>query len=403
MSQDLHLLKETVCRWIEQSAEEFTRLARQMYEEPELGFAEEKAAKWLTEKLEMVGYHVEHGIANMPTSFRGTLTGSAKPKIALLCEYDALPEMGHGCGHNMIGTASIWASVALAKLEAELPGTIIVFGAPGEETDGGKVFLVNHHCFDEIDAALMFHPSAENRVLSSSLALDALEVTYYGKTAHAAGAPHLGINALDAVILTFNGVNALRQHVKEDVRIHGIITEGGKAPNVVPDLAQARFYVRAKDRNYLNEIVQKFQHICEGASLMTGATYQIRKFENSNDNLISNRVLGSLFEKNLYTIGITDVEPYVEGGGSTDMGNVSQVVPAIHAYLSIGKDVRGHSREFATATISPIGNQTLQNAAKALAMTVLDLLYQPDQLEQAKAELIQSKLGHSWTSGAISK
>ncbi len=393
MIDQLSTAKKRVCEWIEHTDEQFTGLARKMYEDPELGFAEEKAAQWLSETLTNNGYAVEKGIAGLKTAFRATLSGTTShPIIALLCEYDALPDIGHGCGHNLIGTASVWAGSALAQLNGDLPGTIIVFGCPGEETDGGKVIIVNNEYFANVDAAMMFHPSIENRVLSSSLAIDALEITFHGRTAHAAGSPHLGINALDAVIQVFNGINALRQHLTEDVRIHGIITEGGKAPNVVPDLAQARFYLRARDRKYLNEVVAKFKKICEGASLMTGATYDIHNFENSNDNLISNEVIGRLFEGNLRDIGVTNLLPRNKGGGSTDMGNVSQVVPAIHAYLAIcGKEARTHSREFARATISQQGLNTLKIAAKTLAMTTLDLIFKPEELAKAKEELQKTK------------
>ncbi|MCK4260661.1 MAG: M20 family metallopeptidase [Halanaerobiales bacterium] len=395
MSSNLELLKRSVCNWIDNSYEKFTQLAHKMYNEPELGFEEEKAAKWLSETLENYGYAIKRNLAGQKTAFRATLTGtSEKPKVALFCEYDALPDIGHGCGHNLIGTASAWAGAALRELDAELPGTIVIFGTPGEETGGGKVYLANENEFDDIDTAMMFHPSTENQILSSTLALDALEVTFYGKTAHAAGSPHLGINALDAVILTFNGINALRQHLTDDVRIHGIISEGGKAPNIVPERAQARFYIRAKERRYLNEVVEKFKNICEGASLMTGTTFKIRKFENSNDNLISNKIVGKLFEKNLNSLGITEIRPYHEDSGSTDMGNVSQIVPAIHPYLTIcGQEIICHSREFAQATITTNGLNTLKNAAKALAMTTLDLLYNPDHIHQAKLELIESKNG----------
>lgn len=395
MSRNLDTLKRAVCSWIDDSASEFDELAKQMYDEPELGFAEEKASQWLCDILIKYGFAVEKEIAGLKTAFRADLIGATpRPAVALLCEYDALPDIGHGCGHNLIGSASALAGAALAQLDAKLPGSVVVMGTPGEETYGGKVYLVNAGSFADIDAAMMFHPSVENRIFSSSLALDALEVTFHGRTAHAAGAPHLGINALDAVILTFNGVNALRQHLKDDVRIHGIISEGGKAANVVPDLAQARFYLRARERQYLNEVVEKFEKICEGAALMTGATFEIRQFENSNDNLLSNRIVGDLFEENLQALGITDIEPYVEGNGSTDMGNVSQVVPAIHAYLSIGEAaLRGHSREFASATLSPEGLTAMRNAAKVLAMTTLDLLYNPAEIQRAKTELERAKIG----------
>lgn len=393
MTESLSVLKEKLCVWIDDTYPDFTDLARKIYDHPELGFFEVKAAQWLTEVLAEHGYAVEKGIAGLPTAFQATFQGaSKKPTIALLCEYDALPDIGHGCGHNLIGTASVWAGAALAQLDRKLPGTIAVIGTPAEETGGGKVYIVDNDYFGHIDAAMMFHPSIENRVLSSSLALDALEVTFFGKTAHAAGSPHLGINALDAVILTFNGVNALRQHLTDDVRIHGIISQGGKAPNVVPELAQARFYLRAEDRNYLDEVVRKFEKICEGAALMTGATFEIKNFENSNDNLISNQTVGDLFAQNLRELGVTDILPAHNSSGSTDMGNVSQVVPAIHPYLKIGdQDLRGHSREFAQATITDQGFSALKLAAKTLAMTTLDLLFNPEEIAKAKKELEKVK------------
>lgn len=392
MTRTLDKLKQAVCHWIDMNADPFNQIAQNMYHQPELGLAEFKAAQWLTDSLRSHGFIVETGIADMPTAFRATWSGrSPHPRVALLCEYDALPDIGHGCGHNQIGTASVWAGAALSQLQTELPGTIVVFGTPAEETHGGKVILTNHHYFDNIDVAMIYHPGAENRVHWSTLALDALEVTFFGKTAHAAASPHLGINALDAVIQTFNGVNALRQHLQEDVRIHGIISEGGKTPNVVPDRAQARFYLRAKDRHYLNDVVSKFHRICEGASLITGATYEIRYFENSNDNLISNRVIGEYLETNLRALGVTAFEPPIEGGGSSDVGNVSQVCPTVHPFLNIGTGLVMHSQEFADATVNHEGLAMMKIAAKSLAMTTLDLLYTPGAIQDAKAELASIK------------
>lgn len=392
MSRTLAALKQAVCHWIDQTAGEFHQINRAMYHEPELGFAEFKAAQWLTDALRRHDFRIEMGIGGLSTAFRATYPGQPEhPRIALLCEYDALPDIGHGCGHNQIGTASVWAGAALSRLPESLPGTIVILGSPAEETGGGKVLLVNQHYFDDIDAAMLFHPGTENRILWGTLALDALEVTFFGKTAHAAGAPHLGINALDAVIQTFNGVNALRQHVQEDIRIHGIISEGGSAPNVVPDRAQARFYLRARDRKDLNGVVAKFKRICEGASLMTGATHSIRHFENSNDNLIPNRVMGSYLEANLRALGVTEFDPPTDGGGSSDVGNVSQVCPTLHPFLKIGTGLVIHSREFADATVGPEGLAMLKTAAKSLAMTALDLLYIPGVIQEAKAEWMETK------------
>ncbi len=365
---------------IKEHLEELFDITKQMYENPELGFEEVKAAGWLTEKLEKEGFDVKRGIAGLDTAFKATCDlGGQGPNIAFLCEYDALPGIGHGCGHNLIGPSSLGAAIALSKAKG-LNGTITVLGCPAEETGGAKVILVEKGVFDDIDLAMMVHPSTHVQVYTTSYAIDAIEFTYHGQTSHAASAPELGINALDAVIQLFNGINALRQHLKDDVRIHGIINEGGQAPNVVPDLASARFYFRAKDRKYLNEMFQKILKIAEGAALMTGAKMEWRNYELSNDNLAPNKRLAALFEENLIAQGITDIEPPQDGKGSTDMGNVSHVVPAIHPYLPLApKDsVRPHSVELADATVSPGGKEELYKAALTLACTGCDILTNND-------------------------
>jgi amidohydrolase len=365
-----------------------------MYREPEIGLREFKSASALTSLLRGGGFEVESGLAGMPTSFRAVKKGKpAGPTVAILAEYDALPEIGHGCGHNIIGTAAVGAGLALSELMGEIEGTLILLGTPAEEGAvdgaGGKVRLLNEGAFKAIDAAMMFHPSQKNVVMNSSNARVAMEMSFRGKTAHAAGAPHEGINALDAAILTFNNWNALRQHVKEDVRIHGIITKGGVSPNIIPDYAEIRMYVRANDMAYLKEVEEKVRKCAEGAATATGAKVSFRYTAEAYSNLVTNSVLAGAFAENLRALG-RKVEPPEgkSGGGSTDMGNVSHAVPSVHPYIAICKpgEATSHSREFASATLTEVGHKGLLDGAKSLAMTAIDLFTEPALLASAKKE-----------------
>ncbi|MEA2065977.1 MAG: M20 family metallopeptidase [Thermotogota bacterium] len=385
MSKDA---KKAILNNVDIIADDILDISRKLKENPEIGFKECKALKWLTEYLENKNFNVEKSIAGLETSFRARyVCGNGGPKIAFLCEYDALPEIGHGCGHNLIAPSSVGAAVALSTIE-DLSAELLVIGCPGEENGGGKVILTEKGVFNDVDIAMIVHPATVNLTYSTSLALDAIEFTFKGRTAHASSMPEKGINALDSTIFLFNGLNALRQHLKDDVRIHGIISEGGQAPNVVPDKAVAKFYFRAKERSYLNETVEKAYNVARGAALMTGAEVTWRKFELSNDNLRPNRRLARVFEKNLKKIGIKDILPPQDGGGSTDMGNVSQVIPAIHPYIAIGEENEfiSHSREFADATVAPRGQQELISAAKAMALTAFDVVSDKELLKEIKKE-----------------
>ncbi|MFL6560542.1 MAG: M20 family metallopeptidase, partial [Bacillus sp. (in: firmicutes)] len=315
------------------------------------------------------------------------------PTIAYLSEYDALPEVGHGCGHNLIGTMSAGAGVTLSKVVDEIGGRVVVLGTPAEETNGAKVPMSEQGIFDDIDAAMILHPADESYESGESLAMDAIQFDFRGRTSHAAASPEMGINALDAVLQLFNGINALRQHVTSDVRIHGIIKEGGVAANIVPDKAVAQFYVRAKDRSYLNEVVQKVINIAKGASSMTGAEVHIENYELSYDNMVTNQTLSQLFTANLLTTGVKQVNKAKDSYGSIDMGNVSHVVPAIHPY--IGLDSPGliaHTREFADLTITDNSHQILSKGALALALTGLDIITNKEALEKMKNEFKQTVL-----------
>jgi amidohydrolase len=306
-----------------------------------------------------------------------------------MAEYDALPDLGHACGHNLSGVASITAAIALSKILSKnhFDGTILVMGTPGEELYSGKVSLIRAGAFQNVDVAMMVHMFDRNVSAPISLALDALDFHFRGKAAHAAGAPHEGVNALNGVIQTFVGIDALRQHIRDDARIHGIITHGGVAPNIVPEKASARFYVRARARQYLDEVTEKVKNCARGAALATGAQVEIKNFEASVDDLISNRSLVEAFERN-WSYFTPDIQK-AGAFGSTDVGNVSHVVPTIQPLVSITPGIMPHTREFAEATAGEKGHRALAIGAKTLAMTALDLFTNPELLGRIKEDFSQ--------------
>ena len=355
-----------------------------IYNNPELGNEEYKAVKALTTFLKEHDFKVETSIAGMDTAFKATFD-SGKPgmTIGYLCEYDALPKIGHGCGHNMIGPMSAGAGVVLSKVLHEVGGKVIVYGTPAEETNGGKVILAEAGVFDELDAAMIVHPDGETRASGSSSALYPIRFIYKGKTAHAASCPEKGINALNSVIQLFNGIDAFRQHVTPDVRMHGIITKGGVAANIVPDEAIADFYFRASTKARVTEVVEKVKKIAEGAALMTGATLEMERYELPYDDLNTNETLSEMFNNNLRELGITDIKEAKATGGSSDIGNVSHVAPTIHPYIGITDcPMVGHSVEMANATITSKAHDRLLIAALAMAYTGYDVIVRNESLRK---------------------
>ena len=356
--------------------ERLAEISDYIYRNPELGNEEYKAAEALTSFLKEHNFSVESNIAGMETAFKATFE-SGKPGLTIgyLCEYDALPKIGHGCGHNMIGVMSAGAGVVLSKVLSEIGGKVIVYGTPAEETNGGKVILTEAGVFDELDAAMIVHPDGETRASGSSSALYPLRFIYKGKTAHAASCPEKGINALNSVIQLFNGIDALRQHVTPDVRMHGIITKGGVADNIVPDEAVADFYFRASTKERVTEVVEKVKKIAEGAALMTGATLEMERYELPYDDLKTNEKLSEMFNENLRALGITDIKEAKATGGSSDIGNVSYVAPTIHPYIGITDcPMVGHSVEMAKATTTSKAHDRLLIAALAMAYTGYDII-----------------------------
>lgn len=378
-----------LARFIDENADRFVAIAQEIGHHPELGFQEVLAQRLLTEPLTGAGFAVETGLADMATSFRATWHGSANgPTIALLGEYDALPGLGHACGHNLMGTASVFAGLALRQVWPDLPGTVQVIGTPAEEGGGGKVLMVDAGVFKDVDAAMIFHPTAgQNMVHRGGLACQDITFTFHGKTAHAAAAPWNGVNAIDAVIQTFVNIGLLRQQLKPDARIHGIVTKGGEAANVIPDLTECVFIVRATQAPYLEEIKEKVINCARAAALATGTTMEF-KMGLLFENRINNMVMARTFQRHLEEQGLAVAEPDPKAGvGSSDIGNVSRVCPAIHPYVAIAPaGVPGHHVLFREAALSEAGSRGMLYAAKALAQTAADLLADPALLAAAKDE-----------------
>ena len=383
-------LKARVEAEVDARRNELIRISDTIHANPELAFQEFEAVTLLTSVLEREGFKVQRGVAGLETAFVASYTSPKgdRPVIALLAEYDALAELGHACGHNIIGTASLGAGLAVRSVLDELPGTIQVVGTPGEEGEGGKIIMVEKGVFDGVDAAMMVHPSTRTLTRRTSLACYELKMEFFGQAAHAAASPDKGINALDACVLTYNNISALRQQLTDDVRIHGIITNGGSAPNIIPDYTAAEFLVRAAEKDVALAVLAKVEDCARAGALAAGAEVKLTRGDQYYANMVPNSVLADLFEANLTLLGreLQAAEPH-ERMGSTDMGNVSHVVPALHPYIAIApEEVAGHSPEFRAASVSPEGHAGLLDAAKALAMTAVDLFLNPDLVDAAWQE-----------------
>jgi amidohydrolase len=388
MTASVDPLKPKVSEAVDQLADELEQLSHRIHDHPELAFKEEKAHGWLTDFLESHGARVERGVGGLPTAFRATIPGrAAGPTVAILCEYDALPGIGHACGHNVIATAGAGAGAALVRALGTLPfaGRIEIIGTPAEEGGAGKVRLMDAGIFRDVDAAMMIHGRSGTRVWRPTLGIIKVKVEFFGQATHASSWPWRGVNALNAVIQLFVALDAMRQQLRPDARVHGIISNGGAQPNIIPEYTSAEFYLRALDREYCSELLRRFQASAEGAATATGCTVKVTPEPVVHDPMRPNATMGKLFARNLVIIDFPEDPEDGAGFGSTDCGNVSQALPTIHPYIRISPDgVPGHSREFAEWARSPLARTGLVAGAKALAMTALDLLASPEALAQAK-------------------
>jgi len=383
----LDTLKEKAIAAVEAHRRELIDLSLKIHAHPETAFGEIKAARWLTEYLEGNGFAVERGICLLETAFRAN-SGDRAPRVALLAEYDALPGIGHGCGHNLIAMASVGAGIAAKAVLAEAGGSVVIIGTPAEEAAGGKALMATRGAFDGLDAALLTHPGNRNASVTHGLACIELTVEYHGKASHAAARPEAGVNALDALIIAYNSISVLRQHIRDSARIHGIITDGGQAPNVVPDHSAGSFMVRARDDDYLDELEQKVINCFTSGATATGAQLKYKWDEVRYATMRNNLTLAQLFQQNMQSLGRNPAFGNPNASfGSTDMGNVSHLVPAIHPYVAIApRGIQVHTTEFAAAAASEAGIRGMLDAAKALAMTAVDLLANREILTKVKEE-----------------
>src|SRR5262245_20529483 len=323
-------VKDDIARALDRAGDELEQLSRKIHDHPELGYQEVKAAGWLAEFLSAKGFKVERGVAGVDTAFRATLETGDGPTIAIMCEYDALPGIGHACGHNVIAAAGAGAGVGLAAVRERLPrGRIQVIGTPAEEGGGGKVKLLQGGVFQGVDAAMMVHGWDRWIAHQDLLGIVRVNFEFTGKAAHASADPWEGVNALDAVIQTFNNVSMLRQQMLPTARIHGIVTQGGAAPNIIPELAPCSFYVRAAPLAYLWARHKRVIACAEGAAKATGCTLRVIDLEAPYEPLKRNDTLLDLFRANMTGVGATASPSLADRMGSSDIGNVSQVIPAI--------------------------------------------------------------------------
>lgn len=390
--------KQTILDYIENNKRHYIEMSHQIHQRPELGNEEIFASRTLIEHLKKEGFDIETDLAGHATGFIARYESTKPgPTIGFLAEYDALPGLGHACGHNIIGTASTLAGVALSKVIDQIGGTVIVLGCPAEEggvNGSAKASYVKEGIIDELDVALMVHPGNETYKTINTLAVDVLDIKFYGKSTHASENADEARNALDAMISYFNGVAQLRQHIKKSERVHGVILDGGKAANIIPDYTHARFYTRATTRKALDQLTERVGQIAKGAALQTGCDYEFGPIQNGVNEFIETPKLDDLFAK--YAIEME--EEVIDddfGYGSTDTGNVSHIVPTIHPHIKIGsRNLVGHTHRFREAAASTHGDQALLRGSKIIALMGLDLIIN-EQLFEEIVEQFQYVKGHT--------
>lgn len=400
-SADRAPLYADVLATIERERDAILRVADAIHANPELSMHEHAAAELLATTCEGYGFVVERGSGGLPTAFKARKRGTEPgPAIGILAEYDALPGIGHGCGHNLLAGSTLAAAVGVAAVMDHLPGEVLLIGTPAEEKHGGKILMIDAGAFDDVDLALSSHHGGDSTTVAvkpaqgTCLAVAHLRFAYHGKTAHAASDPHEGINALNAVIHLFTGLDALRQHVTPDVRIHGIITDGGEAPNIVPDFAAAEFYVRAASVEAVEATVARARAVGEGAATMTGARLEFSRPSPTFADVRPNYAMGRLLQSKLATVDLAERDPggrHADQTGpgpySTDLGNVSRVIPTATITFAISETpIRGHSVEVTAGSISPLGRANAIKTGMALALAAVDLLADPALVAEARAE-----------------
>lgn len=375
------MIKPTISDTVEKYGNELKDLSLKIHKCPELGMEEYNACKWQTGLLRKMGFEVKTPYCGLKTAYIAK-SGKGGPVFSFLAEYDALPEMGHACGHNLICSTAIGAGKALAEtLKSEkIPGTVTVMGTPAEEGKGGKVQLLSKNGFENIDVVMMAHPLYRTQPWHGFLSVERFNVSFHGKASHAANTPEKGRNALDAVMLFFQGINAWRQHLHENSRVHGIVTAGGAAPNIIPDFTSCSFYIRAGNEKMMREMIKRFKDIAKGAALMTGTTCEVRDGEEGYKGGKINKVLNDEYFRVAEELGMEPVMFEKGGRASSDFGDVSQVIPGTHVYFGIAPNEKPplHSAKFAEAAKSEYALNSMLKTSKALAQIGYRFFTDPD-------------------------
>jgi len=369
-------MKNIARQRLETIQQELIDLSHRIHAMPELGFHEKKAATWLSEMLKKQKFIVQKGIHNLPTAFIANM-GKGSLHIAICAEYDALPEIGHACGHNIIATAALGAAIAISNLTDDLDIKLSVIGTPSEESVGGKIILLKNGAFNDVHAAMMIHPAPFDIVDPVIIAASEFIVNFKGKESHASAFPELGINAADAMTIAQTAIGLLRQHIKNTDRIHGIITKGGDAPNVIPAFTRAKYIIRSKNLEELEVLRSKVKHCFEAGALATGCTLEFEEDGNIYANMIHHSEIAAIYQKNAEALGRTfpDLgDTKQRFSGSTDMGNISQVIPSIHPIISIDSlPAVNHQPEFTACCITPSADKAIIDGALAMAWTIIDI------------------------------
>ncbi|ESP04071.1 hypothetical protein LOTGIDRAFT_203426 [Lottia gigantea] len=393
-------LREAVINGIDEHTEALNEISQEIWKNPELAFEEHSAHNVLTDFLEKSGFIVESQY-KLKTAFRATYgecdTVPRKPHIVVICEYDALPSIGHACGHNLIAEVGIAAGLgirdALAKSTENL-GKLTILGTPAEEGGGGKIELIDQGVFDDVDVAMMAHPTPATYHKKPLLARSKLYIKYKGKASHAAGFPWEGVNALDAAVLCYQNISCLRQQFKPTWRVHGVIINGGVKPNIIPDITELEYSIRAPTDPERKILETKIISCIESAATATGCSVEYHTADKTYNAMIHNDTLCKLYEKNAISVGVeftNDEEDKTIALGSSDMGNVSTVVPSIHPCFHMGTLAANHTRDFTTAAGAPEAQPFTLNQGKSLALTALDIYLQPKLLETIQADFEKDK------------
>jgi amidohydrolase len=376
---------------LESAQEQLIELSHRIHANPELGFEEELASTWLSEQLEAAGFHVESGICDLPTAFSARI-GSGPLHLAICAEYDCLPEVGHACGHNIIAASSLGTALALATVADEVGLTVSVIGTPAEEGGGGKILLLQRGAFEGMHAAMMVHPTPNDLLDPLVIAAASFDVSYKGKESHAALAPYLGINAGDALTIAQTAIGLLRQQLRPTELVHGIVTHGGEAPNIIPAHTRARYMVRAETMDELEPFRQRVMHCFEAGALATGATMEVSELHATYAEMRHDPLMAAVYHRNAEALGrrFATKEEARNHPFSTDMGNISLALPSIHPTIGIGSlPAVNHQPEFAAHCVTESADQALLDGALALAWTAIDLAMDP----ALRDRLIQPTLG----------